>query len=150
MSVVSGRINKTSDREEVYKIALSSFRDNPFFGTGAIKIEYFEHAHNSYLHVVSRYGIFAFLLWIALVYRAYFRGIHMRKNIDFILIFIVLSMSQIGLQSPNVLAVFTILRYFLQYRPMNHKNTIYQDLYLARDELLTFQKVKPVRNIIAP
>jgi hypothetical protein len=105
---LKGRFFQTSDRQEVYSLGLSKIYENPFFGAGSEKLEFFEHTHNSYLQVAYKSGGGALFLWLLLIYFAYFKKLKFSKNIEFILVFSIISLTQIGLQNPNLLIVLAV------------------------------------------
>ena len=117
---LSGRIFYSADRIDVYSLAFNTFLENPLLGIGAERLQDFFHAHNSYLHVLSKYGIFAFLIWLCLVLLAFFRGYKFWANLDFVLVFFALSSMQIGLHHPNV--VIFILIYCGYLRNLESNN----------------------------
>jgi O-antigen ligase len=112
---LSTRMFQSGDRISLYKMGFSVFIDNPFFGIGAEKLPYYEHAHNSYLQVAFKYGAFTLLIWLLLIYLAFFKRLEYAKNIDFILVFLILSTVQIGLHHPNVVMLFVIYCNSLKY-----------------------------------
>lgn len=103
------RIFYANDRLDVYALAFQIFTENPLLGIGSEKLPYFIHAHNSYLHVLSKYGIFAFFIWLTLIYFAFFTGYRVLNNLDFLFVFLIISSAQIGLHHAH--AVLIILLY---------------------------------------
>lgn len=106
---LASRMFYANDRLEVYALAFTIFTENPLLGIGSEKLPYFFHAHNSYLHVLSKYGIFAFLIWITLIYFVFFRGYRVLNNLDFLFVFLIVSSAQIGLHHAH--AILIILLY---------------------------------------
>ncbi len=111
MDSISARISTTEDRIEVYHLALSQIYEHPFFGIGSTKLDYYEHAHNSYLQIALKFGIVGFILWIILVYLAFFKNSIISENIGFLLLFLIISTSQIGLLNPNLVLMLLIYRW---------------------------------------
>jgi len=114
LSSLSERILGTSDRVDVYTLAFNTFLDNPFLGIGAERLPYFLHAHNSYLQVLVKYGIFAFIIWLTLIYFVFFTGYKYFSNLDFIFTFFIISMAQIGLHHPNAILIILLYVSYLQ------------------------------------
>lgn len=102
------RLITTDDRLNVYELALSKIYESPFLGAGSEKLEQYYHAHNSYLETTYRYGVFALICWLVLIYLAYFKKLIFSKHIEFILIFALISFAQIGLHNPVSLLILTV------------------------------------------
>lgn len=122
------RFTYASDRFDVYLVVLSEIVENPILGAGSKKLDYFFHAHNSYLQVAYKYGVFAFALWFFLIYLSLLRGLMSFKFIEYILVFILLSFFQIGLLNPSLILQLIVFRYFYSKKNLN----IIQDLEHAR------------------
>jgi len=105
---ITSRLAMVNDRLDVYTLALSKVYENPILGVGSEKLEYFGHAHNSYLQIAYKYGGLALIFWLMLIYLAYFKRLRFVKNIPFLLIFAIISFGQIGLHNLNVLRVLAV------------------------------------------
>jgi O-antigen ligase len=108
LSILEARLSTSEDRVDVYSLAWNSFFDNPIFGIGAEKLPDFEHAHNSYLQVLSKYGIVGFICWIALWYYSFLKDVNIFRNKDFIMLMLVISLFQIGLHNPNAMLLIVL------------------------------------------
>lgn len=100
---LQSRLFYSSDRVLVWNEALNSISENLFFGVGAAKLPFYDHAHNSFLQVIFKYGIFAFILWSIMIYKTFISTISFKKNLDFVLVLLLIGTIQIGLHNPNVL-----------------------------------------------
>ena len=120
------RMSTTEDRQDVYELAIAQMYNHPFFGAGSQKLDFYEHAHNSYLQVIYKYGIVTFPFWIFLIYLAFFKNLKFLRNIDFILFFLIISSSQIGLQNPNLVLVIVVYRQILRDNALNKVDRINQ------------------------
>jgi hypothetical protein len=109
---ILNRFTYASDRNNVYLLAISEIVENPILGAGSKKLEYYYHAHNSFLQVAYRYGIFAFCLWFFLIYLSLLRGLMSLKYIEYILVFVLISFFQIGLLNPCIVLMIIIFRQF--------------------------------------
>ena len=121
MDGIEKRIAYADDRNSVYTLALSKIVENPMLGAGSENLEYFGHAHNSYLQIGYRYGVFALASWLLLVYLAFFRNLILFKHIDFILIFGLVSFFQIGLLNTNVLMLMIIYCRFFSDKKLENQ-----------------------------
>lgn len=110
---IGPRLAEASDRETVYSLAINRIEKQPLLGFGSEKLPYFEHAHNSYLQVAYKSGLLSLIVWLGLIYLCFFRRMSILKNLPFFFVFVVVSMTQIGLQNPNLLLI--ILLYSLLY-----------------------------------
>ena len=120
------RFMYASDRFDVYVLALSEIVENPILGAGSKNLDYFFHAHNSYLQVDYKYGVFAFALWFSLIYLSLLRGLISFKHLDFILIFVLITFFQIGLLNPSLILQLIIFRYFYSKKnPKQRKDLEY-------------------------
>ena len=108
LDLLQSRFETTEDREEVYQIAAQQISNHLLFGSGSEKLYYYEHAHNSYVQSLYKYGIFAFLSWLSLLCIAFFKKTNQSIDVSFLLLFLIVSLSQIGLQNPNVIVLFVI------------------------------------------
>lgn len=106
------RLQFTGDRKEVYELALQKFFENPIFGVGGEKLDFFEHAHNSYLQVLYKGGVVSFVIWISLLYHSFIRGLDPIRNFDFFCFFALVSFFQLGLHSPNLIIALLLCYYF--------------------------------------
>ncbi len=121
MDGIAKRISYADDRNSVYTLALSKVVENPMFGSGSENLEYFEHAHNSYLQIAYRYGVFALASWFLMVYLAFFKNLILFKHIDFILVFGLISFFQIGLLNSNVLMLLILYCRFFSDKKLEHE-----------------------------
>lgn len=108
---LEARFSTTDDRVDVYNLAWESYKDKPILGIGAAKLPEYDHAHNSYVQVLTKYGVIGFIIWATMWYINYFKNINIIKNLDYILNFLVISISQIGLQNPNALILIILYRW---------------------------------------
>ncbi len=109
--LLGNRMAETEDRFDVYNLAASKFLESPLFGIGAAKLPEYDHAHNSYLQVLLKYGVLGFLIWVVLWYISLFNKFRDFKNLDFILLFLTISLFQIGLHNPNALLLILIYQW---------------------------------------
>lgn len=123
--LLENRMTTTEDRVDVYGLALSSFLEHPLLGVGADKLPEYEHAHNSYLQILSKYGMLGFIIWISLWYFSFFEKFDVFKNIDFVLIFFSISLFQIGLHNPNALILLIMYRWMFIISGENFKRVAY-------------------------
>ena len=103
----------TEDRLGVYNQALNVFYENPFFGIGSEKLFFYDHAHNSYLQIASKFGFFALSIFLVLLYINILNGVRISKDWVFLLVFFICTISQVALLSPNFL--ITIKIFFFEY-----------------------------------
>jgi len=108
MDGVVSRLTTANDRLHVYGVALSKYYENPIFGSGSEKLEYYFHAHNSFLQVAYSHGSLALIFWLMAIYMAFFQRLNFINNIAFYLIFALISLTQIGLHNLNALVVLTL------------------------------------------
>jgi O-antigen ligase len=118
---IVSRITYAGDRSHVYTLALSNIVENPMLGAGSKNLEYFVHAHNSYLQIAYKYGFFALVSWFLLVYLAFFRNLILFKHIDFILIFGLVSFFQIGLLNSNLVMLLILYCRFFSDKKLEHE-----------------------------
>lgn len=119
ITLLEERAGTTEDRFEVYDLAISKFMQHPLIGIGAEKLPMYEHAHNSYLQVLLKYGVLGFFVWIFLWYLSFFRGFKFVYNLDFIFVFILISASQIGLLNPNALLLIMLFKWIFLSEKIN-------------------------------
>jgi O-antigen ligase len=117
---LEARFSTTDDRVDVYNLAWKHFEDNPFLGIGGAKLPEYDHAHNSYVQVLTKYGVIGFLIWILMWYVAYLKNINIKENLNFMLIFLIISTSQIGLQNPNALILIILYRWIFIESKFKH------------------------------
>ena len=122
---IVSRVAYAADRNHVYTLTLSKIAENPMFGAGSENLEYFGHAHNSYLQIAYRYGFFALASWLLLVYLAFFRNLILFKHIDFILIFGLVSFFQIGLLNSNLVMLLILYCRFFSDKKLEHAHNSY-------------------------
>lgn len=115
IDLLKSRFSEADDRFEVYQLTLTEIINNPFLGVGSTKLYYYEHSHNSYIQVLYKYGLFALFVWLFLLYLVFFKNLKWLNNIEFIIFFLIISVSQIGLQNPNLLLVILMIRQTIRY-----------------------------------
>jgi hypothetical protein len=119
------RFTYASDRSSAYSSAVASINEHPFLGVGSKNIEYFFHSHNSYLQIIYKHGIFAFILWFILMYMSILKNLISFRNIDFLLIFFLISFFQIGLLNPCIILLFVIYRQFVLDKNLQNSRKVY-------------------------
>jgi len=117
VSSLAERVTFADDRIDVYKNVFDSIYDHPFFGVGSNKLNFYEHAHNSYLQILYKYGFFSLILFIDLVWYGVISGLLSNREYAIILVIFVCTATQVALLSPNFLIVLKIL--FSKYYQSN-------------------------------
>jgi O-antigen ligase len=102
------RVSYAEDRAEVFNAALLNIYSNPFFGVGSEKLIFYEHAHNSYLQVMQKFGLMGFCVFLLLVFMSFFKDIKLYENLLFVFVFIAVTSMQIGLLNPNFMIIVKV------------------------------------------
>ena len=102
------RLSYAEDRAEAFNAALLNIYSNPFFGVGSSKLYFYEHAHNSYLQVMQKFGLIGFCVFILLVYLSFFKEMKLYQNLLFVFAFITVTSMQIGLLNPNFMIIVKV------------------------------------------
>lgn len=110
LEFLMNRFGETEDRFEVYTLAINQISQSPFLGIGAGKLPFYEHAHNSFLQVLLKYGFVGLTIWGLMWIVCFFRGVRFFNNIDFLMLIVVVSMFQIGIHHPNVVLLLLVFR----------------------------------------
>jgi O-antigen ligase len=108
LDAMYARLSYADDRAEVFNAALLNLYDNPFFGIGSEKLDFYEHAHNSYLQVAQKFGGYGLIVFLSLVYVAIFRNLSLAGNWLFVALFLIVTSMQIGLLYPNFLILIKV------------------------------------------
>ena len=108
ISEYESRLFMVNDRLSVYFYSLVSIREYPLFGIGSDYLEYYLHAHNSFLQVALKHGLIAFMFWFFIIFIVFLSRVSKIYFIEFVLFVIIVGSTQIGLHNPNIV-VFMVM-----------------------------------------
>jgi len=108
LSDYESRLFMVDDRFSVYLYALDSIYEHPLFGIGSDYLEYYLHAHNSFLQTALKHGIIAFTAWFFAIFIMFLSKVMKPYFFAFILFVIIVGSTQVGLHNPNVVTFIVI------------------------------------------
>lgn len=109
----------SEDRLQIWRTSFIIISENLFFGIGAEKLPVYDHAHNSFIQIALKNGIFFFIIWTILIFKLFFSHLDWKNNVEFFVIFMIIGTVQIGLHHPNVLLALLI---YCRTRELSHQN----------------------------
>lgn len=102
------RIIKSEDRIITYQDNFDAFLQSPVLGNGATDIGYYKHAHNSFLYILARHGLFAFLIYLSLI-TIFLMKLFRSSGSVVVFILLLCSLTQIALQNIAVVMILAVI-----------------------------------------